>query len=100
MKACVHVFVCYLLQANAEASEDLLHVASLLHGDDTQVILLIHPDEEGLVVVVPGGRKSSSLSLYRTRCSRASETTRLHEYNLQFVRDVSRRNLTVNISCM
>merc|ERR1719419_2243342 len=42
-----------LLQTSAEASEDLLHVASLLHGDDTQVILLVHPDQEGLVVVVP-----------------------------------------------
>lgn len=47
------VFVRHLLQADAEASEDLLHVASLLHGDDTQVILLIHPDQEGLVLVVP-----------------------------------------------
>lgn len=44
----------YLLQANTEALEDLLHVASLLHGNDTQVVLLIHPDQEGLVVVVPG----------------------------------------------
>jgi len=43
----------YLLQANAETLEDLPHVAALLHGDDTQVILLVHPDQEGLVVVVP-----------------------------------------------
>merc|ERR1711931_538413 len=42
-----------LQQAGAEASEHLLHVASLLHGDDTEMILLIHPDEEGLLVVVP-----------------------------------------------
>merc|ERR1711931_511874 len=42
-----------LQQAGAEASEHLLHVASLLHGDDTETILLIHPDEEGLLVVVP-----------------------------------------------
>lgn len=46
--------VSYLLQADAEAPEDLLHVATLLHGDDTQVILLVHPHQEGLVVVVPG----------------------------------------------
>lgn len=51
----------YLLQADTEASEDLLHVASLLHGDDTQVILLVHPDQEGLVVVVPRGIKPSSV---------------------------------------
>merc|ERR1711970_111747 len=42
-----------LQQASAEASEDLLHVASLLHRDDARVILLVHPDKEGLVVVVP-----------------------------------------------
>ncbi len=47
------------LQADAETLEDLPHVAALLHGDDTQVILLVHPDQEGLVLVVPGGRKSS-----------------------------------------
>lgn len=43
----------YLLQANAKPLEDLLHVATLLHGDDTEVILLVHPHKEGLVVVVP-----------------------------------------------
>lgn len=50
---------CYLLQANAEAPEDLLHVATLLHGDDTQVILLVHPDQEALAVVVPGETQST-----------------------------------------
>lgn len=44
----------HLLQANAEAPEDLPHVATFLHGDDTQVILLIDPHQEGLVVIVPG----------------------------------------------
>lgn len=54
----------YLLQASAEAFEDLLHVASELHGDHTQVILLVHPDQEGLVVVVPERRISMSVSLH------------------------------------
>lgn len=43
----------YPLQTNAEPLEDLLHVATLLHGNDTQMILFIHPDQEGLVVIVP-----------------------------------------------
>lgn len=43
----------YLLQTNTEAPENLLHVASLLHRDDTQVILLVHPHQEGLVLIVP-----------------------------------------------
>ena len=55
----LYSFVHYVLQTNAEASEDLLHVAALLHGDDTQMILLVHPDQEGLVVVVPGGRNAT-----------------------------------------
>ena len=46
-------FNMYLQQTSAETLEDLPHVSALLHGDDTQVILLVHPDQEGLVVVVP-----------------------------------------------
>ena len=36
----------------AEALEDGTDVGTLLHGDDTELILLINPDEEGLGVVV------------------------------------------------
>ena len=43
----------YLCEAGAEAVEDLLHVASLLHGDDPEVVLLVDPDQEGLSLVVP-----------------------------------------------
>lgn len=35
-----------------ETAIDLAKVATHLHGDDTKVILLIHPDEESLCVVV------------------------------------------------
>lgn len=49
------LYVCgtYFVEANAEAPEDLFHVATLLHGDDTEVILLIHPNQKGLLVIVP-----------------------------------------------
>lgn len=43
----------YFVQANTETPEDLFHVATLLHGDDTEVVLLVHPDQEGLFIVVP-----------------------------------------------
>lgn len=43
----------HLLQPHAEAAEHLLHVAPLLHGDDSEVILLVYPHQEALVVVVP-----------------------------------------------
>lgn len=47
----------YLLEASAEPVEDSLHVASFLHGDDPGVILLINPDQESLLIVVPAQRK-------------------------------------------
>lgn len=43
----------HLLQAHAEAAENLLHVASLLHGDHAEVVLLVHPHQEAFIVVVP-----------------------------------------------
>ena len=35
-----------------KTSEDLSDVSAWLHGDDSELILFIDPDEEGLVVVV------------------------------------------------
>lgn len=43
----------HLLQPHAEAAENLLHVAPLLHGDDSEVVFLVHPHQEALVVIVP-----------------------------------------------
>lgn len=51
----------HLLQPHAEAAENLLHVAPLLHGDDSEVVLLVHPHQEALVVIVPSiGRSKRS----------------------------------------
>jgi hypothetical protein len=36
----------------AKSLEDCADVGTGLHGDDSQLVLLIYPDEEGLVVVV------------------------------------------------
>lgn len=33
-----------LFEASAESFKHFLHVATLLHGDDPSMILLIHPD--------------------------------------------------------
>lgn len=35
-----------------ETLEDTLDITALLHGDDTELILLVDPDKEGLVLVV------------------------------------------------
>lgn len=49
----------YLLQSSAESLEHSLHVAALLHGDDSGVVLLVHPDQEGLLIVVPEAKQLS-----------------------------------------
>lgn len=43
----------HLCEASTETVEHLLHVATLLHRDDTQVVLLIDPDQKGLGIIVP-----------------------------------------------
>merc|ERR1719291_1259145 len=40
------------LDTLGKPGEDLLHVSSLLHGDDAELILLVDPDEESLLLVV------------------------------------------------
>ena len=42
-----------LLQTVAESGENGLDVAALLHGDDTEVVLLVDPDQEVLGLIVP-----------------------------------------------
>ena len=37
----------------AESSEDISHVPSFLHGDDSSVVFLVHPDQEVLLLIVP-----------------------------------------------
>merc|ERR1719490_683520 len=40
------------LDTLGKPGEDLLHISSLLHGDDAELILLVDPDEESLFLVV------------------------------------------------
>merc|ERR1719402_2009374 len=40
------------LDTLGKPGEALLHISSLLHGDDAELILLVDPDEEGLLPVV------------------------------------------------
>ena len=35
-----------------ESSEDSTDIGTLLHGDDSELVFLVDPDEEGLLVVV------------------------------------------------
>lgn len=45
--------ITYPSKAITEPFEDFLHVTTLLHGDDTEMILLIDPYKESLAVIVP-----------------------------------------------
>ena len=38
--------------ATGQALKDTLDVAAVLHGDDAELVLLIHPQQEGLGLVV------------------------------------------------
>lgn len=49
----------HLFQSPAEPFKHSLHVSSFLHGNDPRVILLIDPDQEVLLVVVPGRSKTA-----------------------------------------
>lgn len=62
----------YFVQANTEAPEDLFHVATLLHGDYAEVVLLVYPDQEGLLIVVPEGGKNSVPNQYFEGCPNIS----------------------------
>jgi len=45
-----------------ETSEDLLEISALLHGDDSQMVLFIAPDEEGLLIVMEDSTTSRPVS--------------------------------------
>ena len=51
----------------SESLENLLDIGTLLHGDDSELILLIDPDEESLVVIM---EDSSSLWPFSLETSR------------------------------
>merc|ERR1719291_758039 len=44
--------VSHSLDATGKTGEDSLDVAALLHGDDPHLVLLVHPQQEGLGLVV------------------------------------------------
>ena len=56
-----------LCSSDRETLEDLADVGALLHGDDTELVLLVHPDEECLVVVVEDTTRLWPFTLKTTR---------------------------------
>merc|ERR1719510_2230892 len=52
------------LDTLGKPGEDLLHISTLLHGNDTELILLVDPDEEGLVPVVEDATSLRPVTLH------------------------------------
>lgn len=58
----INILASHLFESSAEPLKYSLHVASFLHGDDPGVVLLVDPDQEGLLVVVPGENQLKELN--------------------------------------
>ena len=52
------------LDAAGEPLEDAPDIATLLHGDDPELILLVYPDQEGLFVVVENAPALGPVALH------------------------------------
>ena len=52
------------LDSPGQAGEDSLHVAALLHGDDPGLVLLVHPQQEGLGLVVEDAAALGPVALH------------------------------------
>merc|ERR1711929_4653 len=52
------------LDAASQALEDTLDVSSLLHGDDSGLVLLVHPQEEGLGLVMEDASALGPVTLH------------------------------------
>lgn len=50
-----------LFKAPAESFKHSLHVSSLLHGYDPGVVLLVYPDEEILLIVMPAATTTNDI---------------------------------------
>jgi len=66
-------------EALTEATEYLLDVSTLLHRDDAEMILLVYPHKEGLLIVVPDSTSVRPLILrpVRTREDRTYFSSKL-----------------------
>ena len=55
------------LDATGKTGEDSLDVAALLHGDDSHLVLLVHPQEEGLGGIVEDSSARGPVALHASQ---------------------------------
>ena len=51
------------VSGHGESLEDLSDVGSLLHGDDSKLVLFVNPHKEGLVVVMEDASSTGPVSV-------------------------------------
>jgi hypothetical protein len=56
-----------LSSSNGESAENSSNISSLLHGDNSELILLVDPDQESLFLVVENTSTSWPVSVEATR---------------------------------
>ena len=59
------------LDAAGQTGEDSLHVTALLHGDDPHLVLLVHPQQEGLGLVVEDATALGPVALHASNLERS-----------------------------
>ena len=60
-----------LLGSDSESGKDSSNVSSLLHGDNSELILLVNPNKEGLLIVVEDASSLRPVSV-ETACIQES----------------------------
>merc|ERR1712038_797524 len=56
------------LDTSCKSLKDTLDISTLLHGDDSELILFIDPDEEGLGIIVEDTSAFGPVSLHTSNC--------------------------------
>ena len=51
------------VSSHGESLEDLSDVGSLLHGDDSKLVLFVNPHKEGLVVIMEDASSTGPVSV-------------------------------------
>jgi hypothetical protein len=71
-----------VLAGARESVEDSMEISTLLHGNDTELVLLIDPDEEGFGIVV---EDTSALGPLTVETAGFQEPVSLPIFNIVFI---------------
>lgn len=76
-----------------ESVQNLSDIASLLHADDSEMVLLVDPDQEGLVLVVvdatPGWPVAARIRLFQEPEARNIRPSNIYSITIYFTASAS-----------